>query len=219
MKISDIYQKYKIPQMLQLHQLRVAGVASIICDNFNQKVDKQTIISVGLLHDMGNIVKYNFDYPDEFFAPEGKEYWKGVQKESIQKYGDNDNEANLKIVKEMNAPREVVQIVSNMAFVKLDQILVSKMTELKINEYSDLRVAPSGVLSLENRLLEGRERYLHRHKFSHWQNKEVFKRLFNMALKLEKQIFKYCRIKPEGITDDTVNPLIESLRSFEIDIG
>ena len=41
MKISEIYEKYKIMPNLQEHMLRVAGVASIICDNFSKKIEKK----------------------------------------------------------------------------------------------------------------------------------------------------------------------------------
>ena len=70
MKIIDIYNKYHIPKTLQLHMLRVSACAMLILDNWNgNKLDKESIIKVSLLHDMGNIAKIN-DNPenDEKFA-------------------------------------------------------------------------------------------------------------------------------------------------------
>jgi len=40
MKIQQIYDKYQIMPNLQEHMLRVAGVASIICDNYTKPVNK-----------------------------------------------------------------------------------------------------------------------------------------------------------------------------------
>jgi hypothetical protein len=62
MKILDIYKDYQIPDNLQLHQLRVAGVAKLTFDNWlSEKPDINLITSVCLLHDMGNIIKFDFE--------------------------------------------------------------------------------------------------------------------------------------------------------------
>ena len=39
MNVLKIYNNYKIVPQLQLHMLRVAGVASIICDCIQQKIE------------------------------------------------------------------------------------------------------------------------------------------------------------------------------------
>ena len=45
MKIIDIYKKYSIPPQLQLHQLRVASVAKLICDNLTIPVETYEAVS------------------------------------------------------------------------------------------------------------------------------------------------------------------------------
>ena len=40
-KILDIYDEYKIMPNLQEHMLRVAAVASLICDNFDEVLPKK----------------------------------------------------------------------------------------------------------------------------------------------------------------------------------
>ena len=58
MKIIDIYNKYYLPENLQMHMLRVAACSNLIIDNWKGKeLDKEAIIRVCLLHDMGNMVK------------------------------------------------------------------------------------------------------------------------------------------------------------------
>ena len=58
MNIIKIYNKYHLPANLQMHMLRVAACSNLIIDNWNgQKLDKEAIIRVCLLHDMGNMVK------------------------------------------------------------------------------------------------------------------------------------------------------------------
>ena len=59
MNILEIYNKYHLPENLQMHMLRVAACSNLIIDNWNGlDIDKQAIIRVCLLHDMGNMVKY-----------------------------------------------------------------------------------------------------------------------------------------------------------------
>ena len=54
MNIIDIYNKYHLPENLQMHMLRVAACSNLIIDNWNgQTIDKESIIRVSLLHDMG----------------------------------------------------------------------------------------------------------------------------------------------------------------------
>ena len=65
MNIINIYQKYHIPKNLQLHMLRVSACAKLITNNWkNKEINKESIIRVCLLHDMGNIVKIK-DNPDD----------------------------------------------------------------------------------------------------------------------------------------------------------
>ena len=79
MKISEIYRKYRIPPQLQLHQLRVASIAKYICDNLKVPVDIEEVVSADLLHDMGNIIKFDLSLFPEYLEPEGLEYWQGVK--------------------------------------------------------------------------------------------------------------------------------------------
>jgi len=59
--ITEIYEHYNIPPWLQEHMLRVSAVSSIICDQLGDKVRKHEVVSACLLHDMGNIIKFDFD--------------------------------------------------------------------------------------------------------------------------------------------------------------
>jgi len=75
MTIQQIYDHYDIMPSLQLHMLRVTAVAAMIVESFNQPLDKNNIIKACLLHDMGNIVKFDFNYMKEsmpqFLEPPG----------------------------------------------------------------------------------------------------------------------------------------------------
>src|SRR5437899_3061825 len=96
--ISDIYNKYKIMPTLQKHMLRVAAVASLICDSIGLPVDRESVIAACLVHDLANIIKFRMNVIPEFFKPEGVEYWQKIKEEYIGKYGEDEHEATIKII-------------------------------------------------------------------------------------------------------------------------
>ena len=66
MNIIDIYNKYHLPENLQMHMLRVAACSNLIIDNWKGiEIDKDAIIRVCLLHDMGNMVKIPEDFSND----------------------------------------------------------------------------------------------------------------------------------------------------------
>src|SRR3989344_3343249 len=111
MKITEIYKKYKIPKNLQEHQLKVAAVASTICNNFKQKIDKESVITAALLHDMGNIIKFDLGKFPEFLEPEGIEYWQIVQVEFRKKDGEYEHDATYKKAEEIGVNKSVFEII------------------------------------------------------------------------------------------------------------
>src|SRR4030043_567269 len=214
MRISEIYEKYKIMPQLQLHQLRVAGVALLICNNLEKSLDKGSIMSACLLHDMGNIIKFKLDLFPENLKPQGINYWKSVKKEYLNKYGEGDHMATHKICKELGVSSEVLRIIKSFGFSQVLRINESKKYNFKVDVYSDMRVAPNGITSLGKRLSEAKKRYAGKIKA-----KYTYKEFDNYASiwKInEKQIFTHCKIKPEDITEEKVKLLFDLLRNFEI---
>jgi len=57
--VWEIYTAYTVLPSLQLHMLRVAAVAKVICDNWIwEDFDKEATMTSCFLHDMGNILKF-----------------------------------------------------------------------------------------------------------------------------------------------------------------
>lgn len=212
MKISQIYEKYKIMPQLQLHMLRVAGVASLIFDNFQKPIDKRSIISACLLHDLGNMAKIKLDRFPKFVQPLGTKYWEQILAEFKHKYGNNDYTATYAILFEIGIPKNIYNLVESLEFAKSPQVSKGENTEVEICLYSDARVSPNGVVSLTNRLVEVKERYM--------KNKGVSEKNFNKIsesfFSIEKKIFAHCKIKPSDITENKVQHLLNDLRRFDI---
>ena len=109
MKLGEVYKKFGSPPNLQEHMLRVCGVTSYICEHWigKEEFDWEKVRKISLLHDVGNIVKFDFDKYPQFLGDELKniEYWRGTQKKIIEKYGNDDHDATKNMLLEIGVER------------------------------------------------------------------------------------------------------------------
>lgn len=209
MNIIEIYRKYHLPENLQMHMLRVGACSNLIIDNWKGlKIDKKAIIRVSLLHDMGNMVKIseNESKDNEFLE---------TRKRYFNKYGTNDHEINLAIGKQEGLTEKEIMILDGKRSRKNEETLQSNSYERKICAYCDQRVAPNGVVGIRERLEDAKIRYKDK-PLSVWSNEEKANYLIKCSLGIERQIMEYCKLKPEDINDETIEPYIERLKMFEI---
>jgi len=213
MTVEEIYKKYKIMPQLQLHMLRVAAVASLICDNFTESLPKEEITLACLLHDMGNIIKFDLSRAKSLINQDiDLEYWTSVQREYKDKYGSDEHGAALEITREIGVGERVEELVKSISFHGTPQVARGDDFAKKIVEYGDSRVTPFGVVPLEIRIKDLRDRY--EHKGGDTPERRAYE---TGVREIEKQIFAKCRIKPEDITDEAVAPIIEELKNFVIE--
>ncbi|MBC7981682.1 HD domain-containing protein [Candidatus Parcubacteria bacterium] len=210
--ILDTYSRYKIMPTLQLHQFRVAAVAKRICDSVSKPIDKDGVVWVSLLHDMGNIIKFDLSYFPEFLQPEGLEYWQNVKDEYIQKYGPEEHVATEMICEELGLSDIQKSYLNLVGFSKTKKALAGDLLEQKICCYADMRVGPHGVLTVEDRLADGRKRYEGRKDKA--VASEQFEEYASALRELENQIFSQTTILPIDITDQSIEPIIGELRSL-----
>ncbi|MDO8512962.1 MAG: HD domain-containing protein [bacterium] len=211
--VIEIYQKYNIMPQLQLHQLRVAGVAKLICDNFPDQLDTDGVIKACLVHDMGNILKFDLTLFPESLAPEGLVYWENVKKEISQKYKTKDeHEVTRQIAKELNLPTGIQDYLNSVGFLQTSSNVLHDHYENKICCYADMRVTPFGIVSAQERLAEGKKRY---QGTSHaFLSDDQFDQFAKDLIALEEQIFKKTRITPDYVTDQTAANIIDELKTF-----
>lgn len=211
--IQDVYNEYKIGKHLQLHMLRVASVASVICDGIDIPVNKDNIVKAALPHDAANILKVDFSFFPEFWEPEGIEYWQGVKNQYAEKYGNNEHDATIQIMQEFGVSESVISLVDEVRFTLLCKHFETEDFDIKILHYADLIVGPYGVLTFDKRMTEAKARYKN-HKNGVAENE--WNRLYDCGQKMKKQIFEKCKISPDDINDELVVPIIEKLRNFVI---
>lgn len=216
MKISEIYQKYQIPPHLQLHMYRVSAVAWTICDNFDEELDKINIVAADLLHDMGNIIKFDLKLFPEFLEPEGYDYWERVQKDYIARYGYDEHEATRIIANEVSTAPRIQELLNSVGSSKTSLIIKSKDKAKWIANYSDYRVYPHGVVSLKRRLEDGRKRYVNNTRLNSVSMKKSIE-IEKFSYELEELIQKETSIDLNSITDESVSDIIKQLPNFEIE--
>ncbi len=216
MNIFDIYEKYQnMPQQAE-HHFKVAAVAGIILDNLTpafSQPEKEEIITACLLHDLGNIVKFDFRYSlfPEIVAEKGLAFWEKV-KESIKiKYGFTSHAATHSMLMELGVGERILELVDAVGFDEAKDNAESQDFGKKICAYSDMRVLPRGVGSLEERIVDLRIRYKNHKEGA--SNREVFEEALR---EIEKQIFARCKIKPEEITEESIKSLADILRKLNL---
>jgi len=211
MNILEIYEKYRVMPTVVEHQLRVGAVASMICDSFVGELDKDMIVTIALLHDMGNIVKFDFDNNlfKNRYSKEELNYWKSIQKDVREKYGNTENDATANILKEIGLNENIVVCVNAIEFFNSCIIAEQDNFIVKIVEYADIRVSPFEITSIHKRLKEAARRY-------GFVRDEKDTEQIKCLEEIEKEIFSHCSIEPSDITNESAFEIIEKLKSFKV---
>ena len=214
--IVDIYKDYNIPPWLQMHQYRVAAVAATLFDahiaSGGLLTGRNEIISAGLLHDMGNIAKFNFESPVLPMTDEEKIYWKEVQISITSRYGVSAHAATLAIIAEIGVSPRIREIIDSISFSTCDEIEKSSDMPIKIMQYADMRVVPAGVVSLDARVEDMYVRYAHKRK----RDDARIAQLVEAMKKIERSLFSGLPLMPADITETSVAALRDSFVTFSI---
>lgn len=218
MKITEVYEKYKVMPNLAEHQFRVAAVGKIIADTltpaFSQR-EREDVVIACLLHDIGNIIKFDLSKSKNLLNVDlDLEYWQRVKDEFIEKYGADEHVASVEIVKELGVSKRVAELVDCVDFYHGPKNAADDDLGKKICAYSDMRVGPNGVVSLEQRFSDLRVRYAHRAR--EWGGNDPRNAFEDAIIRIEKQIFKNCKILPGDITEEKVQSIMLELKHFEI---
>lgn len=199
MQIRDLYDKYNIMPQLREHQLRVGGIARLITD------DHDSIVTA-LVHDMGNIVKFDLDNPVTLISDVEK--WK-IEQEHVRKtYGRDAHEATYAILAEAGLDkynthlRDEGRAYDNET---LDIDFFESMSKPALfTLYADMRVSVDGVVSMQERIEDLERRYGAPRTESKWANK------------LEDYIQSIASIDVRTITEESVEPLFDELLTMTV---
>jgi hypothetical protein len=216
MKITSIYDKYPVPELLRKHQLRAASVGKLLSDNIIEtRVDQDLIIKSLLVHDMGNIIKFNLNNPLMMTDKEKSniDHWVKEQEVYKEKYSSDDHLATLSIVTELNLADEIKHTLLHSGSSKLKEVILSGNFNTKIVTYSDLRSAPFGVVSIDERFDDVINRYKNsEHPLSSLE--EVENRRI-LSHDLERQIGEIVETDLDRIDEAKINQLMMELSRFQ----
>lgn len=204
MKVKDIYAQYQIMPQLSEHMRRVAGVGELILKGWKEEIDRDLVIRTLLLHDMGNIVK--FDLTNPLMPLSNIAHWKKVQAEWWHKYGRDTHEVTKKIVEElgqMDVSRVFDEEHGGYLSGKTEQIL-DQSASAKILVYADVRVIPTGVVPMKQRIEDLNRRY---GRGLSW---------YNFLYQLEEEIEKMTATDLTTITEEAVRPMMNEWLEYEI---
>ena len=216
--ILRIYEKYGTPSNLQKHMLRAAALSSIICNSWKgPEIDRERIVTVMLLHDMGNVVKMNLT-KKEYLPPENQDisYLKDLQNKYITRYGTDDHIVTYNILAEMGLDKDYLWLVLNKIFINNEMIANSNNYELKICAYADQRTGPNGIVTLQERFDELRRRYGNNPQAS--INHPRAQYLIGSAYEIERQIMQYTSVDLSQVTDIEILLEIESLSKYRVKV-
>ena len=212
MLIKDVYKKYEVMPQLIEHQIRVAGVGHLVARGWSGANLREVTLAC-LLHDMGNIVKFDLaDSPERralFGITPDLERWQRVQNEYRAKYGTSAHTATTAILKDMGLT-EMVRIVNEEAELYFSEASPKQLDAMSpsviILMYADCRVIPSGVTSYRARLDDLAVRYGggKTTTWREWMNQ------------FEKYIASKTTINLDSITEESIKPLTSELLNYSI---
>lgn len=201
-----------IPTILRNHMYRVAAIDRILVESLKPEValDIDLVTKAMLLHDMGNIIK-SPAANDVLYTEEERKELRKVE-ELIKKFGNDEHTVTMTIARELNVSDKVLYILDNIGSSRLSATLDSDDWYIKLCSYSDFRVSPVGVVSVEERFDEVIRRYAgSQHVLADAEKTEKKKQL---ALILEKQIQSVCNISLNEIDIDEVEKTVKELEDY-----
>lgn len=212
MTIRELYEKYHVMPQLVTHMLRVGAVGKIIAENWVSECDIKFTTDLCLIHDMGNIVKFDLseNANNKMFGPiENIEKWREIQKLYWDKYGRDAHDATVGILNDAGLGRFVDCITEE------EKLYFAEASETVLDEtnvatiimlYSDCKVTPGGVVSYRERIDDLCKRY----------GGGRTKTWHDWTFKFEKWMQSKTKIDLESIDEAMVEPLFDELLDYEL---
>lgn len=214
--IKDIYEHYHVPPNLALHMYRVAALGAYLAESLTDpmKVRRDFLITGCLLHDIGNIVKFDMGHVHDAFIQDHIEYYKQVQKEVFNRYGSDENMATVHIAQEVIKDKELLSLLGMTGLAKIQFAHETDDMTVKLFRYADERISPDGVVTVEERYDDIAKRYAGRdHPLN---NAQYLKQRKKLVKEIEEQIQSQCTIDLQKVSDIDIEQYIEMLHDYKI---
>jgi len=206
--LQQLIEKYHVPVHIRRHMQKVAAVALYLGQNLQQageKVDLIVVRQAALLHDLMKLCDFkelDLENFDQNITTQDIQFWTALMKSC----GDIGHErAAYNVLKELGED-QIAEIVLKHRFAGLIEAENKPKTwEEKLVYYADKRVKHDEVVSLEDRLHDGRERYFPDGNFP--ENHDTVEKA---VFQLESELCQKSHIKPSDINEKSVVPFLET---------
>lgn len=214
--IAEIYEKFSLPLGLQKHMYTTAALGMIICDHWTgPTIQKDNVIQALLLHDLGNLIKFDLSetahiLDESLFTP----YWRSLQAQQKKMYGQDAHTATLNMVRKCIQNETIMALIDGMDTTYLEKIAQGSV-EQQICEYADLRVTPTGLTSLTERLADIKKRYSH--SSPEWANEVHFAQSLQFAEMIENTLQKNTDIDITEIPSEKIEAYLVKLPQYSFE--
>jgi uncharacterized protein len=200
-ELQDLIRKYRVPGHIMKHMEKVAEVAAFIGKKLakkNEKIDLEVLRQAALLHDLMKLCDFkeldleHFD-PNFTYSADDVRFWSALIKSCNL---DGHIKAVFNILTELGEDR-LAEIIKKHRFTSLidpDPRERPQTWEEKVLYYADKRVMHYKVVSIKERLDDGRKRY-----FPHGDLPPDDSLVEKALVKLEKEICEKAGIMPDDI--------------------
>jgi hypothetical protein len=160
MTVDQAYQTYQTPKGLQEHMLRTAALAAIILEGWTGgAIDKDAIIRACTIHDIAKPMRFDPDKQTQFgMSPVDIEKLRKLQIRIRINFGSDEHHATVGIAREIGCNASIIRCIDNLEWKYIPRLLEENNLESLIPIYCDMRIGPRGILRLDQRITELRDR-------------------------------------------------------------
>lgn len=209
-RVESIYNRFNVIENLRLHMRTVAAVGSLLMDHWKGTAVspvREDAVAALLLHDLGNIVKFNFGDRSLWngMSDEEIEWWRTVRDDVVAKYHSTvDHEVTNRMAEQLELSDRLLFLISAMLMENAEAVIDSRDIELKICAYADQRVAPWGIATLSERFSDLTRRYSD-------TPEGYFEGRLLLAQQLESDVLASTTILPGDINEESVRRYLVSI--------
>ena len=188
--------------------LRTASLAMILLENWiGEPVDKKAIVQACVLHDIAKPMEFDLAKQAQFGMSQDEiDELEKLQIRLKKDYGDNEHQATVKICKKVGCSHTAVRLVNNLEWSYVPRLIKERDIHSLIPIYSDMRIGPKGILSLNERLEDLKKR----------EGTEDQEEKATNGKKLEMLIVQSVSMDVSSITDNQINENFSNLLEMNI---
>lgn len=207
---ETIFQRYQLPELLQKHLWRTASLMELLVRHWHgPELNQPVLIETMLLHDLGNLVKFDLSVtaPLPLLSPQEIEKYRALQAEWHHKYGTVVDAVTVQLITELrlvNGPAMSQIILEHTDGTQASTVNHDDWMQ-KLCDYTDFRIAPQGLVTLQERFADLGKRYAGR--AADWNTAEKVAQKLAFFTSIETQLQTHLDLNLAEITAADLEPL------------